>query len=264
MIAFRFCSILAALACTAPVVPVTAQGGKAATGADVLERMRKKYDGKWYKTLTFRQKTTVAGRNGGPPTEQTWYESLQFTPATGAWLRIDQGELSAGNGILYTSDSSWRVRAGKGGAGNADGNPFIPLIENVYLQPVATTVKQLEPLHIDMSKVVDVTWQGRSAWAVGATAPTDSMSPQFWIDKERLVVVRMLLALQANRPPYDIQLDGYVETGGGWLATKVVMYVGGTARQTEEYFDWKTNVKLDPKLFDVTTWSTAQHWVKVP
>ncbi len=250
--------LMATVTATAPRL-----AAQSSPGSDILKRMHDKYANSWYKTLTFTQTTTIAGRVGAPPRIETWYESLQFVP-NGAWLRIDQGDLAAGNGTMYTADSSWSVRAGKPGAGNTNGNPFIPLIENVYLQPVAATIRQMEPLHIDMSRVTDVKWEGRAAWSVGATSASDTLSPQFWIDKERLVVVRMMLALVPNRPPYDIQLGEYVETGGGWLATKVVMLVGGVARQTEEYHDWKTKVSLDPKLFDVNAWSTARHWAKGP
>ncbi len=243
---------------------ITAHLGAQVTGTDVLTRMHDRYAGKWFKTLTFTQKTTLAGRNGGPPTEQTWYESLQFTAPVGGWLRIDQGDISLGNGTMYTADSSWRVRGGKPGAGNGNGNQFIPLIENVYLQPVAVTIKQLEPQHIDLSHVADVTWEGRPAWAVGATSASDTTSSQFWIDKKDLTLARMILLLRPNAPPYDIHLDQLVETGGGWLATKVTMYSNGIAQQTEEYSGWKTNVALDPKLFDVNSWLTAKHWVGRP
>jgi hypothetical protein len=256
--------IAAAIACVAIAAPLSAQSGKPVTGAEVLERMRKKYDGKWFKSLTFSQKTTMAGRGDAAPTIQTWYETLQFHTPAGAWLRIDQGSPADGNGVLYTADSTWRVRGGTAGAAVRDGNPFLPLIENVYLQPVATTVEQLASLHIDMTRVADVTWEGRPAWAVGAAAPDDSTSAQFWIDKDRLIVVRMILALGANAAPYDIHLDNMVATGGGWLATKVTMLRSGVARQTEEYYDWKTNVALDPRLFDVGAWKTATHWVKQP
>jgi len=256
---FRFA---AALAC-AGVTTLPAQGAKPATGMDVLARMHDRYARKWYPTLTFTQKTTRRGRDGNM-TEQTWYESLQFEPATGAWLRIDTGEPADGNGVLYTADSSWTIRAGKLSASDNNGNPFIPLIENVYLQPVAMTAKQLEPLKIDMNRVVDVSYDGRPAWAVGAMSATDTLSPQFWIDKERLVVVRAMLNFAAGRPPFDIHLDNYVETGGGWLATKVTMLAGGVPRQIEEYSGWKTNVALDRKLFDPATWSTARHWAGKP
>jgi hypothetical protein len=249
-----------ALVCVTAAAP-PAQGAGQMTGVDVLTRMHDRYARKWYPTLTFTQETTRRGREGNM-TEETWYESLQFEPATGAWLRIDTGEPTNGNGVLYTADSSWTIRAGKVTGTNNDGNPFIPLIENVYLQPVAVTMKQLEPLKFDMSRVVNVRYDGRPAWAVGAASDSDTLSPQFWIDKDRLVVVRAMLSFTPNRPPFDIHLDNYVETGGGWLATKVTMLSGGVPRQIEEYSGWKTSVRLDRKLFAAATWSTAVHWKK--
>jgi hypothetical protein len=264
----RIARIAGALAVVmlAPAVtpPVSAQGRTPANGMEVLERMRKRYEGKWYRTLTFSQKTTMAGRNGGAPQEETWHESLLFREPAGGMLRIDNGDPALGNGSVSSADSTWIVRAGKLSDSHGSGNPFIPLIENVYLQPASLTAKQIEPLKFDMSRVVDGTWRGRPVWMVGASSASDTTSPQFWIDTDRLVLVRMLLAIAANRPPFDIQLDNLVETGGGWLATKVVMYSGGAPRQTEEYYDWKTKGKLDPKLFDPATWSTAEHWVKKP
>ena len=101
------------------------------------------------------------------------------TAPAGASLRIDIGSLADGNGTMYPADSSWNVRGGKAGVGNANGNQFISLIENVYLQPIALTIRQLEPQHIDLTQAVDVTWQGRPAWAVAAESSSDTASPQF-------------------------------------------------------------------------------------
>src|SRR5689334_9420820 len=81
-------------------------------GKAVLSAMRKAYEGKWYHTLTFVQKTTTTGQDGGQNVS-TWYESLRHTPAGGVQLRIDIGNPAAGNGMLYTADSSWRLRDGK-------------------------------------------------------------------------------------------------------------------------------------------------------
>src|ERR1700709_2885740 len=63
------------LALFALAAPLTAQ----ANGSDVLKKMHDAYAGKWYSTLTFRQKTTMAGGAGAAPTEQTRYEALQYT-----------------------------------------------------------------------------------------------------------------------------------------------------------------------------------------
>lgn len=251
---------LAAVVAATVVRPVAAQATPK-TGAEVLQRMHDAYAGKWYRTLTFVQKTTIRRRDG-TDTVITWYESLRYTDTHATQLRIDQGDLSAGNGVLYTADSSWLVRGGKLAAARPNGNEFLPLIEGVYMQPVARTMKDLDSAKIDMQRVSRADWQGRPAWIVGAASPSDSTSTQFWVDVERNVVVRMLLSPGGTGPMLDIHLDGYVPLAGGWLATKIVMTQGGQPRQAEEYSAWKANVPLDDDLFAVEKWMHARHWSK--
>lgn len=230
-----------------------------ANGAEVLQRMHDAYAGKWYHSLTFVQKTT-AYRNG-TPTISTWYESLRHTDPLGTQLRIDTGIPSAGNGVLYTTDSSWVMRGGTLTATRPQGNEFLPMIEGVYMQPVALTVQQVKALGVDMSRVTRGQWDGRPVWIVGASTPSDTTSAQFWVDTERNVVTRMIMApAQPSAPPMDIHLDGYVPLAGGWLATKVSMFTGGAPRQIEEYTDWKANMELPAGLFNPATWSTTPHW----
>lgn len=231
------------------------------TGADVLERMRQAYEGKWYHTLTFVQKTTVH-KPDGTTAVQTWYESLRHTPQSGTRLRIDVGDLAQGNGMLYTADSTYVVRAGKVVATRGEGNEFLPLIEGVYVQSVERTVRELATTKVDMAKTSAGTWRGRAVWIVGATAASDTTAPQFWVDAERNVVVRMILSPAPSAPTMDIRLDGYERVGNGWLATKIDMLVGGVPRQTEEYSSWKVDVALEPALFEAASWTSAAHWAK--
>ena len=253
---------LAAVLAFGTAAPVAAQSTPK-TGAEVLQRMHDAYAGKWYKTLTFVQKTTIRRRDG-TDTVITWHESLRFTDAHGTQLRIDQGDLSAGNGVLYTADSTWVVRAAKLAASRPNGNEFLPLIEGVYMQPVARTVRELDSAKIDMRRVSRAEWQGRPAWVVGASSANDTTSTQFWVDVERNVVVRMLLSPGGPGPMLDIRLDGYVPLEKGWLATKIVMTEGGKPKQSEEYSDWKANVPLDADLFSVEKWAQAKHWAVQP
>ena len=254
---------LAALSLSVTATCLTAQtSATPRTGADVLEAMRSAYAGKWYHTLTFKQKTTMRAPDG-TEREQTWHETLVHSAAAGTKLRIDFGDLSAGNGVLYTPDSSFRVRAGQVQAPSASGNEFLPLIEGVYVQPVAKTVKELDQMKVDMSRVHTGTWQGKPVWIVGAASPSDTTSPQFWIDTDRKVLVRMMLSFSPDQPPYDVQLGGYERVGkGAWLATQIKMYQGGSLKQGEDYSDWKVDVPVDPALFDLSKWTTAKHWAK--
>ena len=255
----RFASS-ALLIVLALATPLFAQPGVPTTGADVLGRMRSAFGGRWYSTLTFVQKTTLRRPDGGD-TVQTWYESIRYTPERGTVLRIDVAPLSGGNGSLSTWDSTYTVRGGTLASTRPTGNPFLPFIESVYLQPVERTVREMAPLKIDLSKVRTDRWEGRRAWVVGAAAG-DSVSPQFWVDDERQVVVRMIVESGAGRPPLDIHLLGYVRVGEGWLATKIEMYSGGVKRQGEDYSDWKAGMPLAAELFEAGAWRSAAHWAK--
>ena len=229
-------------------------------GAAVLERMRAAYAGKWYNTLTFVQKTT-ATRRDGTTNVSTWHESLRYTPLNGVQLRIDVGDLTAGNGMLYTADSTWSVRNGTLQGARGSGNEFLPLIEGVYVQPMTRTIAEVTAMKIDMTRVRAGTWRDRPVWVVGAAAASDTTSPQFWVDQQRNVVVRAILRPD-TATTMDIALDGYEPVGPAWLATKIVMAINGKVIQTEEYSDWKTAVELPASLFDVKSWTTAPHWAK--
>ena len=256
---------VARYAALALVVGASATAGGQSTpknGVEVLQRMHDAYAGKWYRTLTFVQKTTTR-RADGTDTVMTWFESLRHTDSHGTQLRIDIGSPTSGRGTLYTADSSWRVRDGKPVLPAGGGNEFLPLIEGVYMQPVSRTVAELKPTKVDMERVTSGRWRDRAVWIVGASSPSDTVSPQFWIDADRKVVVRMIVPIGANASLMDIHLDGYVPLAGGWLATKIVMHVGGVPRQSEEYSEWKANVDLPASLFDLNSWMTAPHWAVV-
>jgi len=226
-------------------------------GNAVLERMRAAYAGKWYHSLTFVQKTTVT-RPDSTKNVSTWYESLRHTSA-GVQLRIDVGDPAAGNGVLYTADSSWRFRDGKLTAATANGNEFLPLIEGVYVQPLERTVREVKKMSVDLSKVRAGRWRDRDVWVVGAASASDTTSPQFWVDQQRNVVVRAMVNMSPTSV-LDILLDGYVTVGPAMLATKIVMSTGGKIVQEEEYSDWKTDIDLPASLFDITNWKAVPHW----
>jgi hypothetical protein len=222
--------------------------------------MRSAYAGKWYHTLTFTQKTTFHRPDGVK--EQTWYETLSHTPK-GTQLRIDMGDLAAGNGVVFTPDSTFPVRGGKPMPPRGTGNEFLPLIEGVYVQPVAKTVQELSQMKVDMSKVRTGTWEGKPVWIVGAASAPDTTSVQFWVDTDRKLLVRMMIRPTETQPPLDVHLGNYVRVGNGaWLATKITMSQGGKPVQDEEYSGWKVDVPVDPALFDIAQWTTAKHWAK--
>jgi hypothetical protein len=228
-----------------------------ASGVELLHRMHDAYDGKWYKTLTFIQKTTVTRPTGVVDTS-TWYESLKSPDR----LRIDFGNPSKGNGALYTADSLYVVRDGKITRTIASGNPFLPFVAGVYDQPVETTLRQLAPYHFDLTRIRADSWQGHPVFVVGAASADDLESPQFWIDRDRLIAVRFLVKLSPapDAKANDIRLESYVPVGGGWLATHVAIMEGNVVRQAEDYTDWHGDVALPNDFFVAERWSVVPHW----
>lgn len=253
--------ILPAIAAIAFALTTASAQRPPSNGQEVLQRMHDAFAGKWYTTLTFKQQTTQ-WRPDGSPAVSTWLESLRYTPEIGTQLRIDIGDLAAGNGVLYTADSTFVVRAGKLTTTRPQGNEFLPLIEGVYMQPVERTMRELHGTGVDFTKVSAARWDDRPVWVVGSSSAADSTSSQFWVDVERNVVVRMILVPAPNAPTMDIHLERYEPLAGGWLATKIEMYVAGKPRQFEEYSDWHAGVELPAALFDVQSWTQAPHWGK--
>ena len=227
-------------------------------GTALLARMHDRYAGKWFRTLTFVQRTTQR-RPDGTSQVTTWYESQR-----GSRLRIDVGDPALGNGALYTADSLYVVRGGKVVRSVAEGNPFLPLIVSVYLEPLDVTLAQLAPYKIDLSRIRVQDWEGKPTYVVGASSPTDTTSPQFWVEKDRLIVTRFLMPLVPSPEgrAQDVRLENNVPLGGGWLATRVRMLDKGAPMQTEEYSDWRAGVALPESFFQVEHWTEGPHWAR--
>ncbi len=257
----RSIRLFCGLATLAAISTLRAQGAPPASGKDVLARMRSTYAGEWYKTLTFRQTTTMRQRDGRD-TVQTWYETLRYTAERGAQLRIDVAPLAAGNASLSTWDSTWVIRADTLVTARAGGNPFLALIEGVYMQPVGETVRQLAPLRFNLERLRTADWNGQAVWIIGSTGPSDTASAQFWVEDAHHTVVRIILSGGAGQPTLDIHLGALERCGRGWLATKVEMLQGGQRRQTEQYHDWKCDVPVDAQLFNPSAGKLAKHWAK--
>jgi hypothetical protein len=221
-------------------------------GEELVAMMRERYLGKWYKTLTFVQKTTF-----GDGRVETWYEALELPGK----LRIDIAPLDSGRTLLFRQDSLYVFEQKKLKVSQALVHPLMVLGFDVYQAPVAQTVRKLEGLNFDLSKLHETRWKGRPTYVVGAEAG-DTTSPQFWIDAERLYFVRSLEPSKKDAGVInDTRFEKYIPLAGGWVETLVLFLSQGEQKVKEEYLNPKANVKLDPAIFDPSTWR-APGWIK--
>jgi hypothetical protein len=254
-------SLLAAAACTPPAAreidgmpsPSAATTAAAPTdAASLIRAMHDRYAGRWYRTLTFTQKTTRTPP-GREPSVETWYEY----GALPGRLRIEIGPPENGRGALYANDSLYVIEGGRVARRIGQRNELMTLGFDVYAQAPEVTLRQLREEGFQLEPFRTDVWQGRPAYVVGG-APGDLKSKQFWVDAERLVFVRMTDRFAGDTTKVEeILFNRYEPAGGGWIAPEVEILVDGQRIFFEEYSDVRVDVPLDPALFVPERWTTA-------
>jgi len=236
------------------VTLTTAYAQDVRTGEDVLRVMHDRYAKNWYETLTFTQKSTTYNADGTTKVE-TWHEALSLP----AKLRIDVGPPADNNGYLMVDGTLTVLKGGKEVSTRPLVNMLLVLGFDVYRQSPEATAKVAKDEGYDLTKVHEDTWQGQPVYVVGAEKG-DLKSKQFWIDKKRLLFVRLFEPTQADATKFqEIRFEDYRETAGGWVAAGVEVYAGDKKVFSEEYSDIQTNAKLavgtfDPEQFNSTHW----------
>jgi hypothetical protein len=222
------------------------------SGDELIAAMHKKYSSKWYKTLTFVQKT-ITHKPDGTTSSETWYEALS---APGK-LRIDIDPLDKHEGILFADGKLYSFRDGKLAGSRAFVHPLLVLGFDAYVQPPETTIAQLKGLGLDLSVFHEDTWQGQPAYVVGAKQG-DVTTPQFWVTKKDLLFVRLIqLGGRDKKSVQETQFNKYVKAKGGWVAAEVLFYNDGKLVTSEEYSEIRAGMPLDANLWNPESWMTV-------
>lgn len=218
----------------------------------LVTAMHDRYADSWYRTLTFRQRNTQT-RPDGTVERSVWLEALEMPGR----LRIDFVPAEEGNGLLFVADTQYVFQADTLAQKRPRTHPLLLLGFDVYALPPAATLDRLRSLGFDVDVFREDEWQGRPAYVVGAAAG-DERSPQFWIDRERLVFVRMIEPTGPNGArTAETRFNRYYELAGGWVAPEVEFLVDGERAFLEEYEQVRANVELDPVLFAPDRWASA-------
>jgi outer membrane lipoprotein-sorting protein len=226
------------------------------TGEDLLRAMHERYAKSWYETLTFTQKSTIYNPDGNSKAE-IWHEALVLP----AKLRIDIGPPTDGNGYLMVDGTLTILKGGRETGTRPLLNMLLVLGFDVYRQAPEATIKVVKAEGYDLTKSHEESWEGQPVYVVGADKG-DLKSKQFWVDKNRLLFVRLFEPTQANANKFqDIRFEDYREMAGGWVAARVEVYVDDKKVFGEEYSDIQCNAKFDPGTFDPKQFNST-HWEK--
>src|SRR5207245_11598238 len=101
-------------------------------------------------------------------------------------------------------------------------------------------------------------------WAVGpgdltGAGPGAGRTRQFWVDKERLLFVRLLEPGQRDTTrTSDTRFNEYRPVGAAWVSAEVAFLVDGRQRWLEQYAEIRTGTPLPDALFDPTRWAQTK------
>jgi len=126
------------------------------TGDELIKAMHDRYAKTWYKTLTFKQKTTNFQADGTSKVS-IWYESMTVPGK----LRIDFDPIADGNGLLFANDTQYSFQNGSQTRATPRIHPLMVLGFDVYLTDTETTLTKLKKLGFDLSVIHEEAWQGR-------------------------------------------------------------------------------------------------------
>lgn len=219
--------------------------GPAPDGEALLRQMNAAHRDAWFNSMIFVQRTTWPAQPQRP--EETWYETM----VRPGHLRIDIERGGALVGGMIFRDDTLRQFA----AGQLQGQPrplvhhLLVLLHDIHIAPSADgAIAKLTGLGFDLATTHETSWNGSPVVVVGAAAG-DTTSSQFWVDTERLVVVRVIQR-GGGGAIADTHIGGFTSEGGGLVERELRFHTNGVLGMVEEYTWVRTEVTIDPSVFD--------------
>ena len=221
-------------------------------GELIVRAAYRMYGGHWFRNAQFVQRTAfpIDGRT------ETWYVTLQPPGLS----RADVAPAATGRAIIYRNDSSYSFGKGQLRVHGPDVQPLMVLLHDLHSSPPDTVIAMLKKYNFDLTKTHERMWQGVRVIVVGALYD-DAGSNQFWLEKKRMILVRLIQrnGSDVNRP-LDAQIGEYEKAGAGWLEHSVKVYLGGVLTTTEDYSSVAIDGTLEPGLFEPLPYRLPQ-WV---
>lgn len=233
------------------MVSFTKPDKKTPNGAAVIKNMHSRWHKKWYPNFAFEQRA-IFYEADTVTREEVWQE-IYSQPGN---LSIRFNGFESGNGVIFNNDSLYTFKEHKLMGKVEQVHPLVLLGFDVYFLQPELTASKLEKLGFDLSKTTEAKWQGRDAYVVGTTNPEDNTTPQFWVDKERLYVVRILTNPKGT--PRDVEFANYQQIDKNWVATEIIFKTDGKLTLREEYFNMSFPKETNPAWFMPSNFANAK------
>ncbi len=200
---------------------------------------------KWYRNLSFSQNTFFFKNDTLVKTE-IWHELLS-SPGN---LIIKYNTPNSTDGALFNDSKVYVFQKGKQIFNTNLLNELLLVGFDVYFSPPQKTISTLDSLGFDLSKLYSKNVNGRKTYVTGTTDSTDFVSPQIWIDVERLYLYRIIYKQRKNIR--DVTFSRYELLKNNWVATQIIFYENGKLQIKEDYFNITFPKKVNENLFNPT------------
>lgn len=219
---------------------------------DIIQQMHKKHFMNFRKSLSFVQQTSMY-RNDSLIRKATWYEVLVYPDK----LRIDIDDPANGNAYFFVNDSLYVFQNNQLKNTAYKPHDLLFVLGGMYSFSLDSVYKKLNAIGYNTNKSYETTWKGRTVIVVG-TDNAETETNQFWVDKEKLVTLRILNNKDGQKT--EILCDDYIPLGNNWCETTIEMYINGKLRQTEKYTDLKENITIDKDYLDPPKMGKVKFW----
>jgi hypothetical protein len=227
-------------------------------GEDIVRAMFDRYLNRWFDNVTYLQQNR-SHAPGRDTLAEIWYVAID-PPRR---MRIDFHPLTAGNGALIVGDNEYAVASGRAGPAARALQGRMLLQHDVYFLTPPETIARLRELGFDLSRAREDSWEGRPVFVVGSAG--DARAPQFWVDRELMLLVRLLEpSLRDPGAVTDTRLLEYERIGSAWIPRRIDVFDGGVRTYSQQIREIRVNVPIDSLLFVPDQWARARHWYQQP
>ncbi|MDX2188634.1 MAG: hypothetical protein SFY32_02110 [Bacteroidota bacterium] len=222
---------------------------------DLIAAMHKKYNGNFNANITFIQINTYFLENGKTHGDIS-YEAFHFPGK----FRVDHGVKHSQDGFIVLNDSVYNFKGGVLVNKTPDIYDLLMLTGDIYFLDPKESVKKIKKLGYNLDKFHEDVWNGKPVYVAGADKG-DEKSPQFWIDKDELYLIRNINVNKETGKLEDAHFKEHTKVQKAWVEERVEIFVDGKMIKKEHYAEVKADNNLDMKIFD-HNYLGKVHWRK--
>lgn len=238
MMAFLMCGFLLMNAAN-----VAATAFPAVSGKEIIEKMHRKWAGKWYRNLQFEQ--TVDFYKENKMVKQEVWQELLNAPGN---LHLRFNGFETGNGAIFRNDSVYYFTNGVMTRKEERIHQLLLLGFDVYFQDPEVTIQKLTKTGIDLSRGYDTIVDHRPVRVLGTNDPKDRQSNQCWIDQENWYLLKV--GSFKNGHLSEIDFGAYKTIQGYPVATEITFKTDGQLMMVEKYFNISFPITVPSVLYD--------------